>query len=261
MNIPKKILVFDIETIPEERYIPKEENEFPPLYMHKICTIGYLRAFYSEKTKRFSISGMGTKNITTENEKKLLFDFNSFLEITPTLVSYNGCSFDLPVIKLRAIKNGIALTNLYKSNNKWENYQSRYADNWHCDLLNWYGGYNTKYKLNDIAAFLGIPTKIEGMTGASVAQLYKEKKFDLIYQYCMVDVFITYLLFLYKLEHQGVIFGSSKFNSIEDLVEKMKNGKIGSIETGSRIEFSGNTIKQFTDLVESVKIKYSQECS
>lgn len=55
-----------------------------------------------------------------------------------TLVSFNGRSFDLPVLELAAMRYGICIPHHF--NEKWGN-RYRFQDDWHLDVLDYFSGY------------------------------------------------------------------------------------------------------------------------
>jgi predicted PolB exonuclease-like 3'-5' exonuclease len=126
-------------------------------------------------------------------------------KLYPRLVSFNGRGFDLPVLKYRAMKHGVSARWLHQSANKWENYTSRYAPNWHCDLgevLSDYGA-SARTKMNEVCAALDLPGKT-GVDGSKVSDMYDNGEIEGIRRYCETDVLNTYLLYLRYVLHTGL---------------------------------------------------------
>ncbi len=103
-------LVLDIETVPDgELYTPPDsptgqEKAFPPLYAHRPIVMGVLWLDESYNFKRLGVIG------DHDDEPGMLRDFSSFVEQRrPHLVTFNGRSFDLPVIMLRCLRHGVPL--------------------------------------------------------------------------------------------------------------------------------------------------------
>jgi predicted PolB exonuclease-like 3'-5' exonuclease len=136
--------------------------------------------------------------------------FNGIEKLTPTLVSWNGSGFDLPVLHYRALKYGIKAStywdNGHKENDfKFNNYLSRYH-NRHIDLMDVLSGYQPKAfaRLDDIAQMLGLPGKL-GMHGSEVHQAYLDGEIEQIRNYCEGDVLNTYLIFLQFQKMRGML--------------------------------------------------------
>src|SRR5688572_16016546 len=124
-------LVLDIETVPDpELYERPEvasgtERPFPPLYAHKPIVIGVLWLDESYTFKRLGVIG------EDKEEALMLRDFSRFADdYRPHLVTYNGRSFDLPVIALRCLRHGIPLRFFYQD----RDYRYRFSDTGHLDI-------------------------------------------------------------------------------------------------------------------------------
>lgn len=248
-GIPNKILTFDIETIPDynaayelgllARGFSQEEAEealqkrfnsaFLPCLLHRVVAIGMLKAVKTPLDTAISNKNLDSDPshyLSTEyvrvaidkQEYSLIEEFFNSLKDRPILVSYNGTNFDLPVLKARARKLRVQAPFYYSGESKWESYTARYTS-WHCDLLEeckdtWNKGL---YRLDDLAAMLGLPGKLEGVNGASVKHLFAEEDFDTIEEYCTGDVVITYLIYLVDLYHKGDLSAFEFKESIESL--------------------------------------------
>ena len=117
----------------------------------------------------------------------------------PTLVSFNGRSFDLPLLELAAFRYGIGLPawfNIFEKS--WEQYRNRYNQVSHMDLqdlLTNFGATRFHGGLNLVANLLGKPGKM-GIAGHMVQDLYDEGQVARINDYCRCDVLDTYFVFL-----------------------------------------------------------------
>lgn len=222
------VLVFDIETIPDieggqkvydleglddkstakAMYHLRQQqtgHDFLPLHLHKIAAISVVyRGMGDNMDHEVSVRSLGNEQST---EAELLSAF--FAEIqqrTPTLVSWNGSGFDLPVLHYRALKNSISAPKYWEQGNnndefRHDNYLSRHHQR-HTDLKDVLASYNRNAtaSLNDIALLLDFPGKM-GMDGSftakgSVWQEYQAGNLKGIRDYCETDVLNTYLIYL-----------------------------------------------------------------
>ncbi len=221
-------LVFDIETvkdIPMIEEVAKEEQkkkiledgEFPPLHFHKVVAISVLT--YDGRETFF-------KSWCYKDEEKVLNVFwRAFLRLGhPKLVTFNGKSFDLPVLILRSLQFPSMLEKeevekafkiLTDKSDKWEdnqpNYLNRYTK-YHIDLVELFGIYR-KYSLKAICYLCNIPVKTEG-EGNKVEEMFVNGKLKEIAKYCAEDVKATALLFSYLNKH---IFKTDDFLDFEEI--------------------------------------------
>ncbi|MEM7467960.1 MAG: 3'-5' exonuclease [Pseudomonadota bacterium] len=127
--------------------------------------------------------------------------FDGIEKYSPTIVSWNGGGFDLPVLHYRALINGVAAPRYWDTGQqdnsfRYNNYLGRF--HWrHIDLMDVIAGYQARAvaPLDDIASLLGYPGKL-GMTGADVWVEFKSGNLKAIRDYCETDVLNTYLVYL-----------------------------------------------------------------
>ncbi|MCE3232449.1 MAG: uncharacterized protein K0R98_706 [Rickettsiaceae bacterium] len=248
------LFVFDIETIPDteaaynltgtleqdelklrqelEAYhleITDGKNAFLRQPFHKVIAISFLEAEIdrSDGCERFILKELRSGGKENSSEKELLEGmFNYLGRSKPRLVSFNGRTFDLPVLKYRAMKHGISAPWLYSLGDKWNSYSSRYSLDWHCDLLEAlsdFGG-SARIKLNEACSIMGFPGKF-GVDGGSVSQMYDEGKIKEIRDYCETDVLNTYLVYLRYMQHRGEITKDSYNRSIAEVLSMLDNEK------------------------------------
>lgn len=237
MNQPmqhRTLFVFDIETIPDaaavrnltgsnavdeaelrqelEQYhlnITDGKNSFPRQPFHKVVAISFLEAEIHRDAsgEQYVLKALRSGGKDGATEKELLEGFFKYLEKNRArLVSFNGRSFDLPVLRYRAMVHGLQAKWLYSSGDKWNNYMSRYSIDWHCDLLEALSdfGASARIKLNEVCAVFGFPGKF-GVDGGKVAEMYSEGRTKEIRDYCETDVLNTYLVYLRHMHHRGEI--------------------------------------------------------
>ena len=117
----------------------------------------------------------------------------------PTLVSFNGRTFDVPLLELSAFRFGIGIPNWFNLNDKsFEQRRNRYNQYAHFDLqeiLTNFGATRFNGGLNLAANLLGKPGKM-GIQGHMVQELYDKGQIDEINDYCRCDVLDTYFVML-----------------------------------------------------------------
>lgn len=214
------IFVFDIETVPDvasgrrlynladqsDREVAeamfklrREEtdgnSDFLRLHLQRIVAISVvLRS--RNNLKVWSLGELESP------EQELLERFFAGIEkYSPTLVSWNGGGFDLPVLHYRALLHGVTAAHYWEvgerdSSFKWNNYLNRFHYR-HTDLMDVLAGYQSRANapLDDIAVMLGLPGKM-GMEGSQVWDYFQRGELDAIRNYCETDVLNTYLVYL-----------------------------------------------------------------
>ncbi|CZG36873.1 Predicted 3'-5' exonuclease related to the exonuclease domain of PolB [Legionella pneumophila] len=212
------ILVFDIETIPDiesgRRLFAldglsdedtacamfalrreKAGNDFLPHYLQKICAISVVISHGNQ----IKVWSLGDEN---SDEKELITRFFAGIDKhTPTLVSWNGSGFDLPVLHYRSLYHSISAPTYWETGEnqqtfKWNNYLSRFHYR-HIDLMDVLAGYQNRAfaPLDDISTMLGFPGKM-GMSGSKVWEKYLAGQLKEIRDYCETDVLNTYCVYL-----------------------------------------------------------------
>jgi len=247
------LFVFDIETIPDteaaynltgcesknveemrkaltDYHVEKTGNSFLRQPFQKVAAISFLEAQIDVDSKgyeNYTLTEIRTGGTEKSDEEEIIKGFFQYLaRKMPRFVSYNGRTFDLPVLKYRAMKYGVAAPWLYKSGDKWNNYMQRYSLDWHCDLLEALSdfGASTRCKMNEVCSIMGIPGKI-GVDGSQVAQMYDDGKIKEIRDYCETDVINTYLLYLKYQFHTGSISEEGYVKSSKDLMHYLDSHK------------------------------------
>lgn len=243
----QNLFVFDIETVPDtdaafnltgetspdiadrrqaiEDYhlgITDGKNSFPRQPFHKVVAISFLEAEIERDSGQegYILKDLRSGGEAGFDEKQLLQGFFTYVErIRPRLVSFNGRSFDLPVLKYRAMVHGISAPWLHKSGDKWNSYSYRYASDWHCDLLDVLSdfGASARVKLNEVCAAFGIAGKF-GVDGSKVADMMDAGQVDEIRHYCETDVLNTYLVYLRYQLHTGTLTKPGYNAAVADVI-------------------------------------------
>jgi predicted PolB exonuclease-like 3'-5' exonuclease len=201
--VSRGYLVLDIETVPDPDLYDKPEvtagmeRPFPPLYAHKPIVIGVLWLDEIYSFKRIGVIG------EERDEAGMLHDFARFADdYRPHLVTYNGRSFDLPVIALRCLRHGVPMRFFFQD----RDYRYRFSDSGHIDLYDFLSEHGAARvgSLDAIARVMGLPGKV-GVDGSQVEGLYNAGQLQLIKHYCLSDVAQTAFLFLRYRLLQGAL--------------------------------------------------------
>lgn len=140
----------------------------------------------------------------------------------PTLISFNGRAFDMPLLELAAFRFGLSLPAWMDTSSK--NYQQpryRYNNDLHLDLydiLTNYGATRFSGGLNLAATMLGKPGKM-AVQGHMIQDMYDNGKIVEINEYCRCDVLDTYFVFLRSM----VLLGTLALDREQAIVEETKH--------------------------------------
>lgn len=139
----------------------------------------------------------------------------------PTLVTFNGRTFDLPLLELAAFRYGLSLRGWFNIEDKnWEQHRGRYNLQAHLDLhdvLTNFGATRFHGGLNLVANVLGKPGKMD-VQGHMVQDLFNAGKLGEINDYCRCDVLDTYFVFL----RTSVLLGRISLDREQELIEQTK---------------------------------------
>jgi predicted PolB exonuclease-like 3'-5' exonuclease len=232
-------LVLDVETIPDaERWAPQLQGPapapFPPTWAHRIVVIGCLWLDHGYRLKRLGVVGDadGGTGSPDEREHALLEDFSRFVgRARPVLVTYNGRSFDLPVIALRALCHGVSLGWYYRE----RNVRYRYSEEGHLDLCDWLAdhGATRSGSLDAVARLIGLPGKV-GVDGSQVEGLYRAGQLAAVQRYCLADVAQTALLFLRFRLLQGMLRTDQYQEATRSLLDALAaDGRVAEVLEGT----------------------------
>jgi predicted PolB exonuclease-like 3'-5' exonuclease len=217
MTMAKQWLVADIETRIDKALI--RQTQYPDLDITDEDAYQRFRAQILEETQGRSDflpvpyhvpisiavghveSGYALSHVYTigpghATEQSMVLDFWALLQDGPTLVTFNGRGFDMPVLELAALKYGIPAPTYWNSK-----YRYRYDDTRHYDVYDVLcnnGAVQLRGGLNVVAALLGYRGK-DGMSGSDVQRAWEQGQHADIAAYCRRDVVTTYAVWL-KLE-------------------------------------------------------------
>jgi len=175
-------------------------NDFPRQPFHQIVAIsyGHLIREPGEEGGELVIRQLATGGDKNSSEKELLEGFLHLIETrAPQLVSFNGRGFDIPVLKYRAMAHGLSCPRWFTQGDKWNNYETRYAKEYHCDLLEVLSdfGASARCSMDEVAAVFGVPGKL-ATSGNNVREMFETGQIEAIRNYCETDVLTTMLIFL-----------------------------------------------------------------
>ncbi len=143
-------------------------------------------------------SNLAVKRIGTigdsQDEAKMMADFADFMtKWRPLVVTWNGRSFDMPVLALRALRAGADFRWYYRG----EGYRYRFSEEGHldlCDVLADHGAAKMT-SLDGASRAIGLPGK-DGVDGSQVEGLFEAGQIDALRKYCLSDVAQTAFVYL-----------------------------------------------------------------
>jgi hypothetical protein len=139
----------------------------------------------------------------------------------PTLVSFNGRAFDIPLLELSAFRFGLSIPGWFNVGGKsFEQPRGRYNQQSHldlCELLTNFGCTRFVGGLNLASNLLGKPGKMD-VQGCMVQDMYDAGRLGEINDYCRCDVLDTYFVFL----RSRVLVGQLALDVEQEMVAQTK---------------------------------------
>lgn len=125
-------------------------------------------------------------------EHGVLVAVHTMLAKASRLVSFNGRSYDLPLLLLRAMRHGVEPAKIVERAAWMKPWESEP----HVDVMNrlTFGGATGRYGLGAYAIGLGIPSPKQGGDGTKVAELVKARNGTDLAGYCLDDCAATLAL-------------------------------------------------------------------
>jgi hypothetical protein len=204
--MPRHVIVWDLETIPDiagyaaaNALTGKSDgeirealgNKFPKHIYHAIVCIGALVAH--KENDHWTVDAISAPHVGDRTEKQLISAFvDKIAELNPELVTFNGNTFDLPVLRYRAMIHAVAAPGLTA-----RPYFNRYTEDAMdlCDVLSSFAPH-TKASLNELSKIMGLPGKPDDIDGGEVEKYFHEGRIQEIADYCESDVVNTYRVWL-----------------------------------------------------------------
>jgi 3'-5' exonuclease len=179
------VIVWDLETVPDLRGFAaanglagKTDEEvrtalgdkFPKHIYHSIVCIGALAAHREDD--HWAVDALGAPHVGERTEKELITAFvGKIAELNPQLVTFNGNSFDLPVLRYRAMIHAVAAPGFAE-----RSYFQRYSEDALdlCDALSSFSS-GARATLHEISRIMGLPGKPDGIDGSEVEKFHTTK--------------------------------------------------------------------------------------
>jgi predicted PolB exonuclease-like 3'-5' exonuclease len=141
------------------------------------------------------------------------------------MVTFNGHSFDLPVLRYRAMVNRVAAAGL-----QVRQYFHRYTED-ALDLCDVLGSYvpGAKVRLDDVSKILGLSGKPVGIDGSRVEEMVLAGQIEEVARYCETDVLNTYRVWLVYELFRGAITPDQLDWSEKQIREFVANRKLSNI--------------------------------
>lgn len=213
------LLAFDIETVPDtlsgrrlhelegvddkdvvrimrQHRLQSSGTEWLPPYLHRIVAISVVR----RNEDRFLVRSIGEPDSKEGDLVRIFFDWME--RHAPTLVTWNGGGFDLPVLHYRALLHGVRALRYWEIGDRdpayrYNNYLNRFHYR-HIDLMDVLASWNrgSFAPLDALARMLGFPGKM-GMKGSEVEEAWtSDGGIERIRAYCECDALNTWLIYL-----------------------------------------------------------------
>lgn len=224
-------LILDIETVPDRAlYTPVEgasgERVFPPLWACRPIVIGVIWLDEALGCRRIGILG------EDKDEAAMMTDLAEFIaRVKPLLVTWNGRSFDLPVLALRALRHGVDFGWYYRG----VGYRYRFSEDGHLDLGDVLADFGAARmtSLDGAAKLIGLPGKL-GVDGSQVEGLFEAGQMDALRRYCLSDVAQTaFVLLRYRLLTRDIDLPTYR-RAAEGLLAALEaDGRFGPLIAGS----------------------------
>lgn len=198
------LICLDIETVPDPDLVPADwpvDKFVTKAIWHRVVAISFVEASILREpsgTERYEVRCCRSGGEPGWDERRLLQAFwRYFGELRPRVVSWNGRSFDMPVLRLRAFMYGIPADPWYTLGDRWSGYTQRFAQEWHCDLMEQLAdhGAATKLGMQDVAVAVGLPGKFGGH-GSEVSDMIARGETGAVRAYCEGDVINLFALYV-----------------------------------------------------------------
>jgi 3'-5' exonuclease len=210
--------MLDLGTAPEAEVRERLGPGFPKHPLHKIVCIGALVA--SRQPEGWRVDALGAPHAGERSEAELIKAFAERVgQLRPQMITWNGHSYDLPVLRYRAMVNRVSAEGL-----QVRQYFHRFTED-ALDLCDVLGSYvpGVKVKLDEVTKILGLPGKPEGIDGSRVEETVLAGQIEEVARYCESDVLNTYRVWLVYELFRGAITADQLAWSEERIREFVAN--------------------------------------
>lgn len=202
------------------------EEPFPPPQAHRVVAMAWVDLsgdddkWYSFESSTSLCDWSYIDGDADAVEKKMLEAFGAAQQSDEaTIVTWNGRTFDLPVVNLRSFLHRLPCEWYYKE----RDVRYRYTEAGHCDVMDVFSDYGAarSMKLGDIAKLAGLPGKIGDVGGKSVGSIHASfypgvsgiplpfpnlaAAMAAVGAYCLLDAIQTACIFAMSRVHKGMI--------------------------------------------------------
>jgi len=195
--VARSFLVLDIETVPDPDLVwDAAIGGFPPAPFHQVVALGVLWLDGTYEIQK--LGAFGGEEDAPPDESKVLEEFADFIgKRHPTMVTFNGRRFDLPVLANRMLKHGVQFPAYYAGRSGGPDYRYRFSDEGHMDLADVLTDYGASRmpSLTALAQLVGMPGKMD-VDGSKVQSMFEHGRYTEIRDYCLHDVVQTTFIFL-----------------------------------------------------------------
>jgi predicted PolB exonuclease-like 3'-5' exonuclease len=258
------VIVWDLETVPDlngyaaangllgqsdENIREHLGDKFPKHIYHSIVCIGAVVAHFENDS--WIVDAIGAPHVGERTEKELISAFvDKIAELLPQVVTFNGTSFDLPVLRYRAMIHGISAPGL-ACRPYFKRYTSDALDL--CDELSSFSS-NAKVKLDELSKVLGFPGKPSDIDGSDVEKYFNEGRIQEIAAYCETDVVNTYRVWLRYELFCGRLTASSYETSEKSLNEYLRSHVATKPHLLFMLDSKGSREKPFKEQVTETEL-------
>jgi hypothetical protein len=205
---------------------------FPPPHAHRVVAVAWTDVEAAQDPARKGADGRayriyrcvaherhcGWSSQAPESEERMLVAAVAAAqaERPATLVTWNGRTFDLPVLSMRALHLGIPWGWYYEPTS----IRYRYTEDGHCDLMDFFSDYGAgkNARLDNVAKLIGLPGKTDtdgSMVADIVAQGDDQDAMARVGRYCGHDTLQTAIIFLRSRYHLGRLTAEGYNESLE----------------------------------------------
>ena len=176
------VIVWDLETVPDLKALhpPMVSTARPTMKSERSWARNFrntstIRSFVSVlwlpigRIEHWVVDALGAAHVGERSERELIAAFvDKIAQLKPQLVTFNGSSFDLPVLRYRAMVTKYRLPGLSA-----RRYFHRYTDDAVdlCDVLSSFSP-GAKASLHELCRVMGLPGKPDAINGSEVDQLF-----------------------------------------------------------------------------------------